>query len=672
MKLGLLALLSVYSVSTLAKNHEFKPGLLFSPDEHKKMKRIKRIHPNKFGLKRINAERAKDGLSPLSILEAKTLGSETVIDDSAEMSFGASAIPAAVDNSLLPSFPQIRNQGSLGSCVAWATGYYQQTHNNGLALGWTNNNADNTTKCSPKFIYNQINSGVDNGSYFSHAYSIIQSHGCVPLAEMPYDTNYRAWNLNSDQWQSAITTRSNPVQYIYNVDTDAGLSQVKEMLNNGYVLVMGTYINSWVYSTIKANPSSATNPLAGQKVMTYMNGTNGGHAMTIVGYDDNAWVDINSNNYVDDGELGVLKIANSFGTSWGNAGYMFITYDSLKAVSAVSGGPTSGRVAAFQSRMAYHLPVKAASGVKYKPKYLARVTLNHGARNQMGIKFGWSSTSATSPVNTITPGGLNNKGGAYAFDGSTTAVNGTFTFDITDLPISNTAANRIYVTLSDNTSGSVASISKFEVIDTETNNAITLSQTSPYIADAGSKTLYVDMVSSSYNQLPVARITKSNSGSTYSFSGTTSTDADGSIASYQWNFGDGTSATGATATHLYPSRGLFTATLSVTDDRGAVSSSSTTVDTRDTIRPSISLTNPINGSKIRYGTTVYMKATAADNIGVKKVQFYFNGYLICTDTVAPYSCSKTMPRGTNIPVKARAYDLDNNYTTSATSFVTSY
>ena len=48
-----------------------------------------------------------------------------------------------------------------------------------------------------------------------------------------------------------------------------------------------------------------------------------------------------------------------------------------------------------------------------------------------------------------------------------------------------------------------------------------------------------------------------------------SSDADGSIASYSWTFGDGTTATGASVEHLYDEPGLRTPTLTVTDDRGA-------------------------------------------------------------------------------------------------------
>ncbi|MBM4040618.1 MAG: PKD domain-containing protein [Planctomycetes bacterium] len=58
------------------------------------------------------------------------------------------------------------------------------------------------------------------------------------------------------------------------------------------------------------------------------------------------------------------------------------------------------------------------------------------------------------------------------------------------------------------------------------------------------------------------------------FDGTSSTDADGSLASYRWTFGDGASATGATAAHTYTTHGTYTATLTVTDDRGATDTDS--------------------------------------------------------------------------------------------------
>ena len=61
------------------------------------------------------------------------------------------------------------------------------------------------------------------------------------------------------------------------------------------------------------------------------------------------------------------------------------------------------------------------------------------------------------------------------------------------------------------------------------------------------------------------------------FSSSGSYDPDGTIASYHWNFGDGTSANTANPTHIYQTSGLFTATLTVTDNAGLRSATTAAV-----------------------------------------------------------------------------------------------
>jgi PKD repeat protein len=59
---------------------------------------------------------------------------------------------------------------------------------------------------------------------------------------------------------------------------------------------------------------------------------------------------------------------------------------------------------------------------------------------------------------------------------------------------------------------------------------------------------------------------------TVNFSSAGSTDPDGSIVGYSWNFGDGSAvSTSPSPTHVYSSTGNFTAVLTVTDNRGATS-----------------------------------------------------------------------------------------------------
>ncbi len=52
------------------------------------------------------------------------------------------------------------------------------------------------------------------------------------------------------------------------------------------------------------------------------------------------------------------------------------------------------------------------------------------------------------------------------------------------------------------------------------------------------------------------------------FNGSASTDSDGSIVSYEWDFGDGSSGSGATTSHTYTQAGTYTASLTVTDNGG--------------------------------------------------------------------------------------------------------
>jgi len=55
---------------------------------------------------------------------------------------------------------------------------------------------------------------------------------------------------------------------------------------------------------------------------------------------------------------------------------------------------------------------------------------------------------------------------------------------------------------------------------------------------------------------------------TVTFTGSGSTDSDGTIASYSWNFGDGSSSATSNPQHTYTNPGNYTATLTVTDNRG--------------------------------------------------------------------------------------------------------
>ena len=68
---------------------------------------------------------------------------------------------------------------------------------------------------------------------------------------------------------------------------------------------------------------------------------------------------------------------------------------------------------------------------------------------------------------------------------------------------------------------------------------------------------------------PVAAFTSSSSELTLSYDGSGSSDADGTITSYAWNFGDNAGSTTSTGTHTYAADGTYTVSLTVTDNDGA-------------------------------------------------------------------------------------------------------
>lgn len=70
------------------------------------------------------------------------------------------------------------------------------------------------------------------------------------------------------------------------------------------------------------------------------------------------------------------------------------------------------------------------------------------------------------------------------------------------------------------------------------------------------------------NNPPTAAFTFTCTDLTCDFDGSGSSDSDGSITSYAWDFGDGTSATGQTVSHTFDADGTYSVTLTVTDDAG--------------------------------------------------------------------------------------------------------
>jgi C1A family cysteine protease len=437
--------------------------------------RISRIHLNRIGLGRVNAVRKAKGLSPLDPSAVRPIGRElelAVPGPGAEVSaqrYGgdiemAASLPVAVDNSTLKYFPPIRDQGLLGSCVAFATTYTQLSYMNAIQRDLDiSDPAADAGKLSPKWTYNMINDGSDLGAYLSPAYDLIEKSGAATWAEFPYDGDYRAWCLDPAVWRNALSVRTDPRIPVFDASR---LVEIKQLLNNGYVFAFGTFVASWSIQAAQDDPTTADDgPAVGKPVGCWVNGAIGSHAMVAVGYNDAVWADINGNGLIDAGEKGALKIANSWGTSWGDGGFIWLAYDALRKTSSLPPVPLPGRQPAFFGDCAYVVTVRPDP----PPLMIAEFTVSHAKRSQLWVRLARSGAYNMYPDDYWTPSTLQRDGGPYAFDGTTTAVAATFVLDFSDLLIAGAGVRRYYLLASDNVADNPATFSSFKIIDLTTD-----------------------------------------------------------------------------------------------------------------------------------------------------------------------------------------------------------
>jgi subtilisin family serine protease len=98
------------------------------------------------------------------------------------------------------------------------------------------------------------------------------------------------------------------------------------------------------------------------------------------------------------------------------------------------------------------------------------------------------------------------------------------------------------------------------------------------------------------------------------------------------------------------------------------------VTVRDSVAPTVTITSPANNASVAKKSTVTITATATDNVGVTKVEFYVNNVLKCTDTIAPFTCAWSVPNGASqvFTLQAKGYDAAGNIGASASVSVTSH
>ncbi|MCW3999308.1 MAG: hypothetical protein NWE93_03620 [Candidatus Bathyarchaeota archaeon] len=323
------------------------------------------------------------------------------------------SVSPQVDLSKSAFFPPIGNQGSQGSCTAFAIGYYCKTyqeakeHNwNLTAAKWTGGYYTGNISLayqgmvmSPAFVYNLINKGRDKGSSFEDAVNLVCNVGISSWQKMPYYLqDYQRWPSES-AWTEAPLYRSNSTygsHYLY-ANTPTAIESLKNWLSAGNLAVIAVDATDNLY-TLKTN-SNLDLITTDTLILGELD-----HAGTIVGYDD-------SFNYTEGGvtHYGAFKIANSWGVgSWEDVsdGCYWISYDAMMELSDI-GNP----VILFQNLD------------NYQPQLLVAFKITHDSRSQCTITLGLGAPDAAVASKSFS---------SYILSGSQAFPDSNIVFDITE------------------------------------------------------------------------------------------------------------------------------------------------------------------------------------------------------------------------------------------------
>ncbi|KNY29576.1 dockerin type I domain-containing protein [Pseudobacteroides cellulosolvens] len=451
----------------------------------------------------------------------------------------ASELPDRVDNSTLPCFPPIIDQGNASSCQSISTTYYMMTHMTGLKrnLDAKNNEA---SRLSPMWTFNFLNKGCNEfGSFSQFALRILYHHGAPSLTQLPYKDDIKSssgWPYDANTWLNAIKNRIDQYGTISigstgdetPVKNTDDITELKNYLSKGYIFSFDcSSLGGWQFKDIEDNPATIADNLRspiGKKIAYAVTGTgeSGGHVMTLVGYDDNVWTDINGNGDVDNGEKGALKIANSWGDGQtvheftnGDGGFIWLAYDALNRISAVDGAQNfAGRQYAFNGNGYHYKNILYWLTAKkyYTPDLIGKFTINDNRRCDLIVSLGYSDLNSSVPTNefqfaifdegkdvlfTSDITSFFDRAGWMNFNGVFNKyTDGTFYFDFNDLikkySLADGKLRRWYLIVKDTGIEKASTIKNFELLGHSLNVIAATGPINKIIKSTDANPLYLD------------------------------------------------------------------------------------------------------------------------------------------------------------------------------------
>jgi len=362
-------------------------------------------------------------------LQAQVMQDELMTDDLKKLkalpelkmpdNYAFKSLPVTKDNTTMPYFPEVFLQYGWSCNQASSIGYIFTYEVNALR----NKPATELENLYPPLaIWNLLNNGqYGNGVSFFDSWEAIKLNGVPNFADFGLENyNETRWMSGYDKYFRGMKNRTNEV-YTINTDTEEGINTLKHWLNdhldgspNGGVANIQIGSSGMKMEVIQEGEEGEGKHLMTSFAMWV------GHAMTVVGWNDQVrWdynddglytndVDINDDGVVDvrDWENGAFIVINSWGGGWGDNGRVFVPYR-LLAEDNWHGGVWEKCVTVMRPKE------------EYTPQLTYKVGITYTKRNQLKFVVGVSqNTDSNRPEFVIEYPFFNYLGDALFMQGS--------------------------------------------------------------------------------------------------------------------------------------------------------------------------------------------------------------------------------------------------------------
>ena len=201
-------------------------------------------------------------------------------------------LPTSVD--LSTNLPEPEDQGKQGSCVGFAVAYALKSYQEMVERQWSWSDA---TRFSAAYVYNHVKlpGSCNAGAFYPDALEFVKNNGAAPIAVFTYQDDSCSAQASQTQKNAALPFRIAEYERVNPGDS----FEMRAHLAGGRPVLIGMKVDQGFMNL-------------GQSIYQVFAGPAlGGHAMAVVGYDD---------------ARGAYKVINSWGKSWGTAGYGWIAY----------------------------------------------------------------------------------------------------------------------------------------------------------------------------------------------------------------------------------------------------------------------------------------------------------------------------------------------------------